>query len=303
MSSIFLVGGSGTLGRRFCQEISRLNSPFRFTVYCRKPQLPLKDIHYITGDLDDHRIIAQIIECNPRQILFMASAFHPRASKGKVFEVINTFILPSLRLISAILKHCRPKEFIFLSSYYGINDSLYFSNDLCTHTPYSMEKLILESSLYTMCSEVGCKLALLRLANIFSPEENKTDFGVINVFSRLIANNMEDQIKIINGDIAKDYIHVDDFLSLLIKILSIPLASNLSVYNVGSGYAVTPIQILLAIKEIHSRQDSVPSIPCTISSFDISLLRDTYSWTPKYTIYDMIYEAYTRYVFHNKPLR
>lgn len=295
MDSILIVGGSGTLGKKLCHEISLNNLPFKATVCCRKPQPSLENIRYIVGNLDDRKLIDQVITTRPAQIIFCASAYHPRASIGKAIDVMDMFILPSLSFLSSILRHCRPKKFIFLSSYYGINNSFYFGGDMRQHTPYSMEKLVLESSLYTMCSEVGCKLAILRLANIFSPDEIKTDFGVINVFSRLIAENLEDQIKIIDGNIAKDYFHVDDFLSLLIRVMSIDLPSSPNIFNAGSGCAVTPLQILSAIKQIHGSRKSAPIIPCSNVSFDISLLKETFGWSPSFTISDIIATAYLRY--------
>jgi UDP-glucose 4-epimerase len=295
MQTILLVGASGTIGSKLCQEFSRPGFPFRCVALSRYPHTSTTNIKYIAGNLNADDVINKIIQINPKKIIFTSSPFHPRVSKGKVFEIIDLFIQPSLYFLSNVLRACNINDVIFLSSYYGIENSLFYSVPVDYHTPYSTEKIIIESALFSMCKEVSANLTLLRIANVYSPDEKKDDFGVINVFAKLIASGLESKISVIDENISKDYIHIDDLCDLLLKIIFKTCASAETIYNVGSGSAATPRQILNALKSLYSSAYSISSFCFSSSSVDISLTTRDFDWSPSFTINDLIQSAHMRF--------
>jgi UDP-glucose 4-epimerase len=94
-----------------------------------------------------------------------------------------------------------------------------------------------------------------------------------------------------DGEVVRDYIHVSDAAAGLIALARMPRREGLSTFNIGSGQGVSLNGIILELETRLGRALEVKREPgrpfdVPVSVLDISLARDTLSWTPRLSFSD-----------------
>ncbi len=136
---------------------------------------------------------------------------------------------------------------IFLSSYLYGNTKLLPTPEnhrIISLNPYALSKEINEKYLKFCEKEFDLKLTILRPFNIYGPGQSPT-----STIPELINQAFEnDFIKVENLDTYRDYLYVDDLVSVLNKIIILNKPGN--IFNVGSSNSYSIKNIIELIQKI-----------------------------------------------------
>ena len=147
------------------------------------------------------------------------------------------------------------KRFIFASSsaVYGDCETMplkeSYSGEL--QSPYAQSKSDIESRIDTKFQE-GCEFVSLRFFNVYGPNQRlDSNYGaVVPIFIGLLSRGIQPTIYG-TGQQSRDFVHVHDVARLLVDLAinKWPNPSQ-SIYNVGTGKAVTVIELASHIHKL-----------------------------------------------------
>jgi UDP-glucose 4-epimerase len=188
-----------------------------------------------------------------------------------------------------ILKYCvekNIKKIIFVSSYvYG--DPKYLPIDeqhpINPHNLYTKSKFLGEELCKKFSEMYDLNVTVLRPFNIFTGSINKN-----NLISNLISSiDSKKRITIINKNSKRDFLHIDDFTEIILKIKDIDF--KFEVFNVGSGISFSFEQIIEIIEK-----NTLTQLNLEYKKKDESFIQDIKSdnskiekllnWKPKITL-------------------
>ena len=188
-----------------------------------------------------------------------------------------------------ILKYCvekNIKKIIFVSSYvYG--DPKYLPIDeqhpINPHNLYTKSKFLGEELCKKFSEMYDLNVTVLRPFNIFTGSINKN-----NLISNLISSiDSKKMITITNKNSKRDFLHIDDFIEIILKIKDIDF--KFEVFNVGSGISFSFEQIIEIIEK-----NTLTQLNLEYKKNDESFIQDIKSdnskiekllnWKPKITL-------------------
>ena len=188
-----------------------------------------------------------------------------------------------------ILKYCvekNIKKIIFVSSYvYG--DPKYLPIDeqhpINPHNLYTKSKFLGEELCKKFSEMYDLNVTVLRPFNIFTGSINKN-----NLISNLISSiDSKKMITITNKNSKRDFLHIDDFTEIILKIKDIDF--KFEVFNAGSGISFSFEQIIEIIEK-----NTLTQLNLEYKKNDESFIQDIKSdnskiekllnWKPKITL-------------------
>lgn len=153
-----------------------------------------------------------------------------------------------------ILEYCMKKKaerLIYISSYvYGRPEycPIDEKHPVNPHNAYTESKYIGERLCQFYCSRSSLDLTILRPFNIFG-ESMKGGFLLSNLIGSV---NGESKLTITNKKSRRDFLHVDDLVDLILKLLDYD--SKFDVFNVGSGQSLSFEEIVGKAEKISSKR-------------------------------------------------
>ena len=188
-----------------------------------------------------------------------------------------------------ILKYCvekNIKKIIFVSSYvYG--DPKYLPIDeqhpINPHNLYTKSKFLGEELCKKFSEMYDLNVTVLRPFNIFTGSINKN-----NLISNLISSiDSKKMITITNKNSKRDFLHIDDFIEIILKIKDCDF--KFEVFNAGSGISFSFEQIIEIIEK-----NTLTQLNLEYKKNDESFIQDIKSdnskiekllnWKPKITL-------------------
>ena len=160
------------------------------------------------------------------------------------------------------------KRFIFASSsaVYGDCKTMPleegYSGEL--QSPYAQSKLDIERKIDAKFKE-GCEFVSLRFFNVYGPNQRlDSNYGaVVPIFIDLLSRGIQPTIYG-TGQQSRDFVHVHDVARLLVDLATNEWPNpSQSIYNVGTGKAVTVIELA---SHIHKLTGSGSSFEPTFQS-------------------------------------
>lgn len=200
-----------------------------------------------------------------------------------IFFEHNT--LGTLNLLEYCVKK-NIKKIIFVSTYvYGkpkknpINEKFTVN----PHNAYSKSKLLAEELCKAYGEKFGIKIIILRPFNIFG-NTLKNGFLIPNILKSLKNNK---PITIVNKNSQRDYLFIDDFIEVIIKMIDYDC--NFEIFNVGSGNSISFEKLISIFEEKSgkkikkiiktSKENHIPKIQA-----DIKKIRKKTDWKPKISL-------------------
>jgi len=167
---------------------------------------------------------------------------------------IESNLIPTLKLLQLCIDKSI-KKVIFISSggtVYGIPQQLPIPEDHASNpmNSYGITKRTIESYFNLYSKLWGLNVCVFRLSNPYGEKQNPRGAqGVIPVF--LYKAIHKEVIEVWgDGEVVRDYIHIDDVIRFLVK--AIVLETPEVIYNLGSGIGTSLNEILNFIKdELH----------------------------------------------------
>jgi UDP-glucose 4-epimerase len=242
--NVLIIGGNGFIGSHLVDAFLKNNHFVRvFDQFSERFRKPLQGVDYILSsvknisDLQNSMIGIDIV-------FHLASSSVPSTSNLDPIEDINNNLLDSLNIFSAAI-NAKIKRIVYFSSGGAIYDPsslpLKEEDSLKPISSYGIVKSTVESYLKLYERMYNLETLIVRPSNPYGPRQgNFMTQGVISTFLKKI--HLEEKISIFgDGNSIKDYIYIEDFVSIIIKIVE---SNSNGIYNVGAGYGTSINEIL-----------------------------------------------------------
>ncbi len=274
MKSILITGAGGFVGKNL---IKNLDSE----IY------KIKEIYSTELDLLDLKNWL-IIEHYDFVINLAAKTFVPKSWKNP-----DLFLNDNIKLTVNALEYCRKNnsKLIHISSYLYGNPKIIPTPEehpINANNPYALSKLISEEICNFYKSAYQVELIVLRLFNIFGPEQ--PDYFLI---SKIISQVIKDSaIKVNSLSPKRDYLFIDDLISAIKK--SIEYKGNEHIFNIGMGKSYSVEEIIKIVKKLSKSNLKVINeninrkMEINETKANIDLAKRELGWIPKYDIEDGI---------------
>jgi CDP-glucose 4,6-dehydratase len=261
--NILITGGFGLLGR----NLFKLLNLKKYNVFIldkkknffKKFELNIKKKNIIVGNYLNTEFVTKIIKQNKINIIFHAGA------TTQVLEALDnpkkTYtnnIFGTINLLETIRKINKKIIFIFSSSdkaYGEVKSKSYMeTTNLNGIFPYDLSKSCADLICQSYSKIYNVKVGILRCGNLYGPGDlNMKRIVPETIISALMNKNI---IIRSNGKLVRDYLHVNDAVDayfLLMKKLSND-KQNLRIYNVGSKYNLSVLDLVKIILKIINNQ-------------------------------------------------
>lgn len=247
-NKILVLGGNGFIGSHLVDALVKEECSVK--VFDRPNTTILNNVvrpnvQMIEGDItSDADMAAAVSGCD---ICFhLVSTVLPKSSNQDPAFDIETNLLGTIRLLNYAVK-AGIKKIIFLSSggtVYGVPMRLpineeHPTNPICS---YGISKLAIEKYLHLYYQLYGIDYTVLRLSNPYGERQRTLSTqGAVAVF---LGKALRNEIVEVWGDgsVVRDYIHVSDVVSAMLK--SISYNGSNRVLNIGSGFGMSVNNIL-----------------------------------------------------------
>lgn len=286
-----ILGGGGFLGSHLCEAL--LAQRYAVRIFDRPNILRFNPFQYtdavewVEGDFINREHVAQaVFGCDI--IYHLVSTTLPRSSNENPAYDVETNVIGTLHLLEAAQKN-KIKKTIFVSSggtVYGIPQEIPIQESHPTEPicSYGIVKLTIEKYLNLFHLLHGMEYCVLRLANPFGERQRVAAAqGAVAVFLYKALRNEAIEIWG-DGSVIRDYFHVSDAVSAMMKALTYQGSSG--VFNIGSGVG----QSLNEILEVIETQLGAPvkrsylaprTCDVPVSILDISKAAELLNWTPR----------------------
>ena len=264
--TILITGSSGFIGKHLIKKIPRYNIPIE------------KNGKKI--DLRDKEKVLKLKKVNTVIHLAGKTPYSKKLSNNEIFE---HNILGTLN----ILEYCISKKvekLIFVSSYiYGNskNNPINEKHIVQPHNTYTKSKYLAEELCKNYAKKFGIKLIILRPFNLFGNLQKK-GFLISNIIEAIKNNS---SISITNKNNKRDYLHIDDFIDVILKMIDFDC--KLEIFNIGSGKSYSFEKIIQLFERKSGKKikrENKVSKDNNISKIqaDISKITKKTGWHPKY---------------------
>ena len=299
-----ITGANGFVGRYFIEYVQECEKNSKIYGADITEACAAQNIEYHQIDLNDRFEVYKMLEkIRPDYIVHLAALSSVAQSwqdPAKCFLNNTSVFLNIVDGVRELDVKCRILS-VGSSEEYGIyNEPMQEDFVLHPKSPYSVARLSQEylSKLYVDYFDLD--IVMTRSFNHIGPRQN-TKFVIPSFVSQLvkISRGEQDEIRVGNIDVIRDFLDVRDVVEAYYKILK--LSKTREVYNVCSGRGVRLREIIDIIsQELHIqpkitidkekiRPNEIPSVVG-----DNSKLKNKLSWTQKHnlreTIKDMIGE-------------
>ena len=296
MKHILITGGAGFIGSNTVQYALKLG--LKVTVLdsfenaaVSKDFLENLGVNILEMDIQDRQSLEQLNDEFDAIIHLAAQVSVPKSIQDPLRN--HAVNVDGTEHVLHLAQRNDVKRFIFASSsaVYGDCKTMPlvegYSGEL--QSPYAQSKLDIERKIDAKFQE-GCEFVSLRFFNVYGPNQRlDSNYGaVVPIFIDLLSRGIQPTIYG-TGQQSRDFVHVHDVARLLVDLAinEWPNPSQ-SIYNVGTGKAVTVIELA---SHIHKLTGSVSSfeptfqserkgdIECSVASF-VAIENDL-GWKPE----------------------
>lgn len=303
-----IVGGAGFVGNSLVQHFSEhsvelivADTQSRIDKYAR--QVPNCEYIPIKWPLESEIPALQEV----MNIVHLAWSSNPSTSMSDISDDTQRNVLGTVSLLQQVGGHDISK-FTFMSSggtVYGNPTENLVTEDSPTNpiSAYGISKLTCEKYLSLFAARDKYKYLNIRLGNPYGEYQLQgTPIGVIANFI-LKASNNEPFTVFGNGDIVRDFIHIDDVSTLLFLAMQQEIESG--TYNLGSGIGYSVSEIIDEIQGQIQNRINIASLPSRDSDvkqivLDSRKIQSAVNYTPKISLTEGISSLWQECLTLNK---
>lgn len=148
------------------------------------------------------------------------------------------------------------------------------------HNAYTESKYLGERLCEFYCNRSDLNLIILRPFNIFG-ESMREGFLITNLINSVKTGK---KLTIVNKNSKRDFLHVDDFVDLIVKLIDHDF--KFEVFNVGAGRSYSFEDIIKKIERITSQKINIDyeenkEIFIDDITSDISKIKNKIDWQPR----------------------
>lgn len=270
--NILITGGFGLLGQSLIRKLNKkyfkiyLLDKIKYKNKNRFLYKYHKNTNIIHGNFNDKKFISNLIVKKKIDIIFHTGAVtQVLESLKEPNETYQTNIFGTLNILESIKNYNKKIIFIYSSS-----DKAYGELRAKSYTeqhridsiyPYDLSKSCSDLICQSYSKIYGLKVGILRCGNLYGPG----DFNFNRIVPETIIRSILNKKLIIrsSGKLTRDYLYIDDavdaYLLVMKKLLKIK-KNELMIYNVGSKYNLSVIQIVNKILNLMKKTHLKPII-------------------------------------------
>jgi len=260
--AVLVTGGAGFIGSHLVEElinrgqtvivVDNLSTGKIENIPCSEKVI------FIEGDVSDKKFVKELFSFYSFDKIFHLAAV-ASVAKSVEFpeETHRTNFDATLYLLESSLG--KVNKFIFASSaaVYGDLPDLPKREDMPVKplTPYAVDKYASERYVINAFRLYGLNSTAVRFFNVFGEKQDPSSpySGVISIFIDKIKRfNAGEDVEIViygDGKQTRDFIYVKDVVKALIYLSENKYSSG-EVFNIGTGYSVSLLELLNTLKEI-----------------------------------------------------
>ena len=208
-------------------------------------------VNTYAGDFVDRVFLKKVFEENKIDLVFHSlSTTVPVSSHNARYDV-ETNLLPTLDVLNLMVEH-EVRDIVYMSSggavYGACAGQVHRENDdVFPVSSYGVVKLAIEKYLMQYAQLFGIRPLIIRLSNPYGPYHYGMKQGVINVaLTKALKGERMDIWG--TGDGLKDYVYVEDFVTILFSLLQRNVSNE--VINIASGQLLTVNDIVETVRSL-----------------------------------------------------
>jgi UDP-glucose 4-epimerase len=267
--AIAVTGASGSIGRAVLAQIARLGHR---AVTVEPDAMRREDIATIA---------AQLIGSSPQAIIHLAGVTPASADlQSQQPFAANVSMTAAIVRASAEVRH--PPRIVLGSSaaVYGASTlgSIPEDHPLAGGSSYALSKLAAEN----LVLRSGFDACVIRIFNVFGPRQHSS------LVNRLRQSTSDAPVELLNPEqFIRDYVHVDDVASAIVRACLVEDLLGVAAINVGSGQALCSRQLVDRLRAVgfgaHHRAITGPP---SRSVADVGLAQSVLGWHSAVTVED-----------------
>lgn len=265
MGKTLVTGASGFIGKKIVKRLDKSE---------------------IITDLDNSERIdlqkkEQVMKLDSADLVIHLGGKTPQ-SELKWGEYFSNNVIGTLNVLEYCIQK-KVKKMIYVSSYVYGNPKycpVDENHPINPHNAYTESKYLGERLCEFYCKRTDLNLIILRPFNIFG-ESMKEGFLISNLINSVKTG---EKVTITNKNSKRDFLHVDDFADLIMKLTDYDF--KFEVFNVGAGKSYSFEEIIEKIEKMTSHKINIDykdnkEIFIDDITSDISKIKNKTNWQPK----------------------
>ena len=268
--NILITGGFGLLGKPLVKFLKKKN----YNIFVldksknkkRNKLINKKVATIVYGDFQNKFLLKKIIKNKKINIIFHTGAI-TQVLEGlrNPYATYKNNIMGTINILECIRETDPSIFFIYSSSdkaYGEVKNRNYLENDnLSSIYPYDLSKTCSDLICQSYFTVYKLNVAIVRCGNLFGPGDFNLNRIIPETIISLINNK---RIKIrSSGKLVRDYLYVDDAVNayyMIMKTLEKYKNKKLLIYNVGSKYNLSVLQLVNLILDLMKKKHLKPII-------------------------------------------
>jgi UDP-glucose 4-epimerase len=287
LKRVLITGSEGFIGKSFCNQLSQHKEEYEVFTLSRSAG----QVRHIRADITVDNLTPEIRDINPEIIVHLAGNVSVPFSIKYPLEDFNVNARGTLAVLLAS-EHTDCKNFIFVTSGGAIYDSkapspLTEFSPVNPISPYGLSKYIAEGYVRVLSEARKSEWSSLALSNAYGSVKIQKQ-GVIYRFWNDISNGINPTI--FGAEVSRDFIHIDDVVNALIKVIEKPVNSRL---NISSNTSTKLVDLLAEMQCIMGSsfkpiiQDS-PLGEVGTSQLSNKRAQELLNWVPKVDLFNSL---------------
>ncbi len=277
---ILVTGGAGFIGTNLIKQLlkkgHRIVSIDDYSTGSTKNHIDHENVQYIKRDL---------LDIDPDDFQYKPTLIYHLAAKARIqpsFEQPEEYIRVNYEGTYNMIKLAKKENISLIYAGSSSHHSGKFKN------PYTFSKDMGEDIIKLYREHFNLRASIVRFYNVYGPHQ-LTEGGYTTLIGRWI-NNIKNNIPCEiygNGMKRRDFTHVDDIVSGLIKILERGNYKDDFEFGRGKNYAINEVAKMFNINPVY-KKDKPGEAQDTLC--DNSVAKKSLNWRPVINLEDYIYE-------------
>lgn len=296
-----IIGGNGFIGASLVERLRAMGGQIRvLDPSPARTDMDWSDVRYIIGSLLDGHLLPSLLD-GVDVVYHLASSTVPSTSNHDPVADVQINLVGALCLCRAMIAAGRRRLVYFSSGGTVYGDPVQLpvpeTHPLHPISSYGVVKVAIENYLL-MYQRLGqLDPLILRPSNPYGPRQSSA--GLQGVIAAFLGKAIRGEgVRIWgDGEIIRDYLHVDDLIEFA---ATAGIGSRTGLVNVGSGRGHTLNQILDLVREVTGATlpaEYAPRRAYDVAEIvlDVSRARDEFGWRPAIELPEGILDTWRHY--------